>query len=92
MASDKGRLGSAIVAALKSAGYFPSTASSDQESKAIAEWTVVGGEILKELQNHMDIVLSTGDISISPGSFMSSGSPVTGSGSNSGRTLSGKLL
>lgn len=91
MATDRSRLGNAIVSALQSGGYYPSS-SPEAAAKSKAEWSVIAGAILDEITTNMDIDLSSGDIKVDPGTFMDSvHGPVTGIGLIEVSTLSGKL-
>ena len=91
MATDKTRLGTAIVTALQAAGLFASDAKAGDIAKAKTQWQAIGGAILDELTGHMEIDLSGGDIKVDPGSFSTSAGPVSGVGIIESASLMGKL-
>ena len=92
MSSDKTRLAQNIVAAMQANGDVASDATPAQISKLISTWTVVSGAILSEITGHMDIDLTSGDITVLPGTFQDSlHVPITGIGLINSSTLTGKL-
>lgn len=98
MALDKNRLGNAIWAAVKQVyGPYTPAISPFYEQRGIDLWTAVADEIIKEIDQNADIVLTNANIHIEPGTFkvnvpaFNVDVPVTGQAEQVAVTLSGKI-